>query len=56
MISSASQWLFPEHIRIDDWGYPIIDGSPIPDGLMVHAQRAVRECPLLALSLAPAEP
>ena len=22
--------LFPERIRLDDWGYPILDPTPIP--------------------------
>jgi ferredoxin len=44
--------LFPEWIRVDDWGYPIIDERPVPAGLEVHARRAVKECPKLALRLA----
>ena len=43
--------LFPERIRLDDWGYPIIDDSPIPETLMAHAQRAADACPKLALRL-----
>jgi ferredoxin len=43
--------LFPEMIRLDDWGYPITEPGPIPDHLMTHATRAVRSCPLLALRL-----
>ena len=43
--------LFPEWIELDDWGYPIIDGRPVPPGLEEHARRAVRECPKLALRL-----
>lgn len=45
--------LFPEWIRLDDWGYPIIDGEPVPPGLMAHARRAVSACPTLALQLEP---
>jgi ferredoxin len=43
--------LFPEWIELDDWGYPIVDGSPVPTGLEEHARRAVKECPKLALRL-----
>jgi ferredoxin len=43
--------LFPERISLDDWGYPIVNGSPIDASLMAHAKRAVAGCPLLALRL-----
>jgi ferredoxin len=43
--------LFPERIRLDDWGYPILDPTPIPSELRDHAQRAVTACPKLALAL-----
>lgn len=43
--------LFPEWISLDDWGYPIIESRPVPAGLSEHAQRAVGECPKLALRL-----
>jgi ferredoxin len=43
--------LFPERIALDEWGYPIVDGQPIPRELEKHAQRAVSECPKLALLL-----
>jgi ferredoxin len=43
--------LFPEWVRLDDWGYPIIDGHDIPPALLVHAHRAVTACPSLALRL-----
>jgi len=42
--------LVPESVRLDDWGYPIVIG-PVPVDALVHAQRAVRECPKLALRL-----
>ena len=41
--------LFPERIRLDDWGYPIVDDAPIPEALMQHAERAAEACPKLAL-------
>jgi ferredoxin len=43
--------LFPEWIELDDWGYPILDGRPVPPGLEQHARRAVKDCPKLALRL-----
>ena len=43
--------LFPERVRLDDWGYPIIDPAPVPRELMHHARRAVTACPKLALML-----
>jgi ferredoxin len=43
--------LFPEAIRVDDWGYPMLDGAPIPEELLAHARRAVAACPTLALRL-----
>jgi ferredoxin len=48
--------LFPERVRLDDWGYPIIDPRPIPRALKPHAKRAVDTCPTLALMLTAAEP
>lgn len=43
--------LVPELIRLDDWGYPIISPGPIPEHLMPLAERAVEDCPVLALAL-----
>jgi ferredoxin len=43
--------LFPERIRLDDWGFPIIDTEPVPPTLDKHARRAVAECPKRALRL-----
>lgn len=45
--------LLPERITLDDWGYPIIDRTPIGGDLIVHARRCVRNCPTLALRLDP---
>jgi ferredoxin len=47
--------LFPEKIRLDDWGYPIIDEGEIAPNLEAHARRAVSACPTLALRLAKLE-
>ncbi len=44
--------LFPERIRLDEWGYPIIDARPVTLDLLEHAERAVSECPAMALRLA----
>jgi ferredoxin len=41
--------LFPEWITLDDWGYPMVDGEPIPASLTEHAERAAAACPTLAL-------
>lgn len=43
--------LFPEMISLDEWGYPVLDPRPVPEGLMGHARRAVSVCPVLALRL-----
>jgi len=43
--------LLPERIELDDWGYPIIDPSPISGVVLEHARRAVAACPVLALKL-----
>ena len=44
--------LLPEMIRLDDWGYPIVNSERVPDHLLDHARRAVATCPLLAIRLA----
>lgn len=43
--------LFPEWIRLDEWGYPIVDRREIPRELEQHAKRAASACPTLALLL-----
>jgi len=43
--------LLPERISLDDWGYPIVDDSPVDDRLLPHAKRAVEQCPVIALRL-----
>ena len=43
--------LLPELIRLDDWGYPIISPGPVLEHLVPLAQRAVEDCPVLALAL-----
>jgi ferredoxin len=41
--------LLPEWVRLDDWGYPIVNPDPVPPELKDHARRAVAACPTLAL-------
>ncbi len=43
--------LLPELIRLDDWGYPIIEHPEVPADLLGLADRAVEACPTLALIL-----
>jgi ferredoxin len=44
--------LIPERVTLDDWGYPIVDGTPIDRDLVAIARRAVGACPVFALKLA----
>ena len=37
--------LFHEWIRLDDWGYPIIDGDEIPPALVARARWTVEQLP-----------
>jgi ferredoxin len=41
--------LLPERITLDEWGYPVIDGSPLHGSQLTHAIRAARACPTFAL-------
>jgi ferredoxin len=43
--------LLPEMIQLDEWGYPIVDGAPVPRELADLARRAAAACPTLALLL-----
>lgn len=43
--------LLPERIILDEWGYPIIDPTPVHGTERHHAKRAVNTCPRLALTL-----
>jgi ferredoxin len=43
--------LLPELIRLDDWGYPIIEEPVVPRELDSLARKAVDVCPTLALLL-----
>ncbi len=46
--------LLPELITLDEWGYPILPGQPVPRPLERRARRAVTDCPALALAFADA--
>jgi ferredoxin len=43
--------LLPERVTLDEWGYPIVDGSPLERELVDYARRAANACPTLALLL-----
>jgi ferredoxin len=44
--------IVPELITLDEWGYPIVNGAPVPRALRREARRAATDCPALALALA----
>jgi ferredoxin len=48
--------LLPEVVRLDPWGYPIVDGGPVPRHLVELARRAAKECPRRAFLLQTAPP
>jgi ferredoxin len=37
--------LLPELVTLDEWGYPVVDGSPVPRHLAELARRAAKDCP-----------
>jgi ferredoxin len=43
--------LLPERITLDEWGYPIVDGTPLRGEELKHATRAAQACPTFALLL-----
>lgn len=43
--------LLPEMVGLDEWGYPVVDGAPVPPELLAQARRAAATCPSLALAL-----
>jgi ferredoxin len=43
--------LLPEWVELDEWGYPVLDGEPLPAQLVTHARRAAAACPARALVL-----
>ncbi|MFI5284433.1 MAG: ferredoxin [Candidatus Dormibacterales bacterium] len=49
--------IVPELISLDDWGFPIVNETPIDDEKVERlAERAVATCPRLALLLEDASP
>ena len=45
--------LLPERITLDEWGYPVVDGTPVGPELVELATRAAAECPRRAFHLEP---
>jgi len=43
--------LLPEMVTLDPWGFPIVNGDLIPDGLLELARRTESSCPRLAITL-----
>jgi ferredoxin len=43
--------LLPEAITLDEWGYPIVDGTPLAPELVAAARRAARDCPRRAITV-----
>jgi ferredoxin len=44
--------VLPEAVRLDEWGYPVVDkGVPLDGETLDAAKRAVQACPTLALRL-----
>ena len=43
--------LLPEIVGLDEWGFPVLDDTPVPPYLIDLAKRAVRDCPRRALLL-----
>ncbi|MEV7886302.1 ferredoxin [Streptomyces sp. NPDC002817] len=43
--------LLPEHISLDEWGYPLLEGTELPPRTVKRASRAAANCPVLALKL-----
>jgi len=41
--------LLPERITLDEWGYPLLDDTPLHGSQVEHAMRAARACPTFAL-------
>lgn len=48
--------LLAERVRLDEWGYPIIDDAPLDGELLEHARRAAYECPTRALRMTRTNP
>ena len=40
----------PDLIALDDWGYPVLPDGPVPRDLVDQAEKAINDCPMLALA------
>jgi ferredoxin len=43
--------ILPERVTLDEWGYPVVDGTPLTGDLVALATRAANECPRRAVLL-----
>ncbi|MFE7838348.1 ferredoxin [Streptomyces sp. NPDC057474] len=43
--------LLPDHMTLDEWGYPVFEKGPVPRAALKRAKRAAADCPVLALKL-----
>jgi len=43
--------LLPDLVRLDEWGYPVVDAGPVPPEHRRPVRAAIRACPTLALRL-----
>jgi ferredoxin len=40
----------PDLILLDDWGYPVLADGPVARDLVRQAEKAISDCPMLALA------
>jgi ferredoxin len=43
--------ILPERITLDEWGYPLVEGTPVDGELVAMALRAAAECPRRAVAV-----
>jgi len=43
--------LLPELVSLDEWGYPVVGGQPVPGHVLALARQAAKDCPRRALVL-----
>jgi ferredoxin len=43
--------LLPELVTLDEWGYPVVDGTLVPAHLVARARQAADSCPRRAVHL-----
>ncbi len=48
--------MLPELLSLDEWGFPIVTGTDVPDELLKVARQAARLCPRRAVFLLPQRP